>query len=182
MNENIFLEGSNFYLRALVASDLTDRYLQWLNDQEVNKFNSHATFPNTKEQMDQYFSSINPSHRIVLAIIDKASDTHIGNISLQNINWVNRNAEFAIIIGDKTFWGRGIGEQAIRLVVAYGFTRLNLHRIYCGTIQGNTGMTAIAGRLNMKEEGRRREAVFKHGSYHDIIEYGILRSEFVNES
>jgi ribosomal-protein-alanine N-acetyltransferase len=181
MNENIFLEGNTFFLRALAASDLTDKYLQWLNDSEVNRFNSHATFPNTKEQMEQFFSSLTPSHRIVLAIVDKASGSHIGNISLQSINWVNRNAEFAIIIGDKAFWGKGIGEQAIRLVIEYGFTRLNLHRIYCGTIQGNTGMMSIAARLNMKEEGCRREAVFKHGAYHDIIEYGILRSEFAGD-
>jgi len=64
------------------------------------------------------------------------------------------------------------------LIVQYGFQRLNLHRIYCGTIQGNKGMMKLAAKLKMKEEGKRREAIYKNGSYLDIHEYGILRSEF----
>ena len=179
MEKAIFLEAEPVYLRTLNETDLTDRYLQWLNDEEVTRFNSHGVFPNTMEKMKQFYESINPQRQVVLAIVERSTSLHVGNVSLQSINWINRNAEFAILLGDKNCWGKGIGTSAAKLIVNYGFERLNLHRIYCGTIAGNTGMEKLAKKLKMKEEGRRREAVYKNGSYHDIIEYGVLRNEYI---
>lgn len=181
MSEIVFLKGVRIDLRALTEKDLTKEYLQWLNDEEVCRFNSHAIFPNTEQKMKNYFDKLDNQREIVLAIIDKKTTKHIGNISLQNINWVSKNAEFAILLGDKNYWGKGFGEEAAKLIVDYGFDRLNLHRIYCGTLEGNEGMKKLAVKLKMKEEGIRRQAIYKHGKYIDIIEYGILRDEYRRE-
>lgn len=182
MSDIIFLESERIHLRPLTKVDLTTIYLQWLNDEEVTRFNSHATFPNTQEKMEAYYNSLQDNNKnVVLGIIDKTTNRHIGNVALQQINWVSKNAEFAILLGDKEFWGKGIGEEAAILIVAYGFQRLNLHRIYCGTIQGNEGMKKLAKKLYMTEEGIRREAIFKNGVYLDIIEYGVLKKEFKKE-
>ncbi|AKQ44791.1 hypothetical protein TH63_02770 [Rufibacter radiotolerans] len=181
MSEIVFLQGSRIHLRALMEKDLSPDYLQWLNDEEVCRFNSHATLPNTEYKMRTYFEALkNSQSNIVLAIIHSETNTHIGNVSLQGINWISRNAEFAILLGNKEFWKGGYGEEAARLIIAYGFERLNLHRIYCGTLEGNVGMKKLAAKLNMKEEGVRREAVYKNGSYYSILEYGVLKSEFNN--
>src|SRR5690606_33880262 len=117
-------------------------------------------------------------NHVVLAIIETESGIHIGNVALQSINWVSRNAEFAILLGNKKYWGGGYGEEAAKLIVEYGFNRLNLHRIYCGTFHDNNGMIRLAGKLKMKEEGRRREGFFKDGRFVDVIEYGVLKSEY----
>ena len=53
-----------------------------------------------------------------------------------------------------------------------------MHRIFCGTLSGNEGMIRLAQKLNMKQEGIRREAIFKNGTYHNIIEFGVLKSEY----
>ena len=178
MTKNIFLEGQKVYLRNLAKQDLSADYLQWLNDEEVCRFNSHAVFPNTEEKMQAYFNSLLNQQAVVLAIIYKETDTHIGNVSLQNINWISRNAEFAIMIGNKNYWKGGFGTEAATMIVEYGFTRLNLHRIYCGTIEGNEGMQKLSKVLKMKEEGLRREAIFKNGKFLHILEYGVLQTEF----
>ena len=179
MDNIIFLKGERVHLRALLEKDLNNNYLQWLNDEEVCRNNAHAIFPNTEQKMKDYFSGLNNQNvHIVLAIIDSASGKHIGNVSLQNINWVSRNAEFAILMGDKDYWGKGYGEEAAKLVVDYGFNRLNMHRIFCGTLSGNEGMIRLAQKLDMKQEGIRREAIFKNGAYHNIIEFGVLKSEY----
>ena len=52
MSDVIFLNGERVLLRPLTKNDLTPVYLQWLNDEEVTRFNSHATFPNTQEKME----------------------------------------------------------------------------------------------------------------------------------
>ena len=178
MGEIVFLKGPRVELRALTETDLTQEYLQWLNDDEVCRNNSHAIFPNTEQKMKDYFSRLNNQKEVVLAIIHTESNQHIGNVSLQNINWISRNAEFAILMGNKKFWGNGYGEEAAKLIVEYGFERLNLHRIYCGTLETNKGMKKLTKKLLMKKEGLRRQAMFKNGEFQDIVEYGVLKSEF----
>jgi [ribosomal protein S5]-alanine N-acetyltransferase len=179
MSDIVFLKGPRVHLRALMEQDLTDVYLQWLNDEEVCRSNSHAIFPNTEQKMKAYFESLkNGTQQVVLAIIHTETGRHIGNISLQSINWTSRSAEFAILLGEKEFWKGGYGEEAARLIVEYGFTRLNLHRIYCGTFEDNEGMRKLAAKLKMTQEGVRREAVYKNGAYHNLIEFGVLKSEY----
>lgn len=181
MNNIVFLKGKRIHLRALMEQDLSDVYLQWLNDEEVCRNNSHAIFPNSQEKMKAYYTGLqNQQKNIVLAIVHTETSKHIGNVSLQNIDWVSGNAEFAILLGDSNFWKDGYGEEASKLIVEYGFNRLNLHRIYCGTLENNVGMKKLALKLNMKEEGLRREAIFKDGNYQHVIEYGVLKNEFFN--
>jgi RimJ/RimL family protein N-acetyltransferase len=182
MGDIIFLKGPRIELRALTESDLTQDYMQWLNDDEVCRNNSHAIFPNTEQKMREYFARLNNQKEVVLAIIHTESGRHIGNVSLQNINWVARNAEFAILMGDKNFWGSGYGEEAAKLIVEYGFERLNLHRIYCGTFEGNESMKKLAKKLSMQQEGLRREAFFKNGSYINVYEYGVLKKDYLKEN
>jgi RimJ/RimL family protein N-acetyltransferase len=180
MDQIIFLEGERLYLRPLEAADLTMQYVQWLNNELVCRHNSHATFPYSKKHLEDYFAQTSSALQsmVVLAIIDRATGKHIGNISLQAIDWVSRSAEFAVLLGDTDFWRVGYSSEAALLICDYGFKRLNLHRIYCGTSSKNTGMQKLAGKLHMRHEGTRRQAMYKLGEYVDILEYGVLRDEF----
>ncbi|MFA4870253.1 MAG: GNAT family protein [Pedobacter sp.] len=178
MNLETFLESERIYLRALNESDIKGNYALWLNDPEITYFNAHGRFPMTEDKLLSYISSVNSSKSdLVLAIIDRTNNQHIGNISLQNINWIDSNAEIAFLLGDKSYWGKGIMYEAGCLMVNHGFKFLNLHRIYCGTSVVNLGMQKLAEKLGMRKEGLRRHAIFKHGQYVDIVEYGILSSE-----
>ena len=153
--------------------------MSWLNDPEVCEHNSHHVYPYTKAQGQGYIESTSrDDHNLVLAILAKESKKHIGNIALQKIDLLARSAEYAILIGDKDYWGKGVASEASRLILGHGFTALNLHRIHCGTGSTNTAMQKLAGKLGFKEEGRRREAHFKNGVYTDLIEYGMLANEF----
>lgn len=95
-----FLEGKSITHRPLTVKDISDNFLSWLNDPQVNHYNSHALFPYTVEQLKDYVRGINDKSKAVLAICDKKSKKHIGNISLQNIDWVFHSAEFAILIDE----------------------------------------------------------------------------------
>ncbi|MBU1895908.1 GNAT family N-acetyltransferase [Patescibacteria group bacterium] len=173
-----FLEGKRIFLRPLETKDLNDNYQNWFNDAEICNFNDHHRFPNYKENMEEYYNSVIKSKiSLVLAIIDKETGKHIGNITLQSIDNTNRSAEFAIIIGDKESWGKGIGKEAGELIINHGFNELNLHRIYCGTSTENKGMQKLAMSLGFKEEGIQKEALYKHGKYVDIINYGLVRND-----
>lgn len=180
MSEELLLQGSGVLLRPFNKDDISDKYISWFNDPEVTRFNSHGEVEYTRERALEYLAkTVSQKENLVLAIIAKESGEHMGNISLQHAHLVNRNAEFAILIGDKSYWGKGLAKEASRLIIRHGFEALNLHRIYCGTSVENLPMQRLAASLGFIEEGRRREAMFKRGKFLDVIEYGLLRKDFV---
>jgi RimJ/RimL family protein N-acetyltransferase len=173
-----FLVGERVGLRPLEPHDADGPYPAWLNDAEVSRFNSHHVYPYDREQALAYIASVRGSRReIVLAVEHKSDRKHIGNIALQSIDLVSRSAELSIMMGDRSFWGQGIGEEAGRLLVRHAFDALGLHRVACGTTADNEGMKKLALKLGMKEEGRRRSAAWKDGRWVDIVEYGVLAEE-----
>lgn len=173
------LEGKSIYLRPIEMSDANGAYPTWLNDPEVCRYNSHGDILYTCEMAQSYIKSVmdNPN-TAVFAICLHEDDRHVGNIALQQISTKNRNAEFAILIGDPSVYGSGIGFEASRLLFDYGFNSLHLHRIYCGTHYENKGMRSLAEKLGMNQEGYRKEALFKNGQFADIVEYGILNHDY----
>lgn len=176
-----FLTSERIYLRPLLLTDTQGPYPQWFNDAEVCAGNSHHVFPHTPVGAEDYIRRVNESRdTLALAIVLREGDRHIGNIALQHIDWVSRSAEFAIVIGDKEAWHKGYAAESGRLLCSHGFSALNLHRIGCGTFDNNEGMKRLATSLGMREEGRRREAIFKDGRYLDVVEYGVLRAEYEN--
>ena len=174
-----FLSGERIYLRPLVESDARGACLIWLNDEEVCRWNRHCVVTYTFDDALAYVNSSNgETGRLALAIVSRKDDLHIGNISLEGINSTNRTGELTIIIGEKSFWRKGYGGEAARLLCEHAFVAMKMVRVSCGTFEGNTSMRRLAESLGMVEEGRRRRAVYKHGRHHDVIEYGLLRDEF----
>lgn len=174
-----FLQSDRLFLRPLRESDIQGPYLDWLNDAEVCQGNSHHVYPYTESRAKAYVDySENTKDALILAVVLKEEGIHIGNIAIQNIHWIYRTGEFAILLGDKRFWGKGFGQEAGHLILSHAFSEMNLSRIGCATFGNNEGMCRLALALGMKQEGVRRQAAFKGNGYLDIIEFGILKSEF----
>ena len=174
--KEVFLKSEEIYLRALNEGDISGNYSRWLNNPEITKYNSHGRFPMTAEKLTEFVKvARTSSNMLVMAVVDTASDMHIGNISLQAINWIDSNAEIAFLLGEKDWWGKGVMQKAGELLINHGFNSLNLHRIYCGTSSENIGMQQLAEKLGMVKEGIRIEALFNNGKFHDVIEYGIIK-------
>ncbi len=174
-----FLLGKNIYLRALTEEDCDGPYPGWFNDADVCKGNSHHVFPYSTPAARTYVRQVNNrKDKLVLAIVRSKDNAHIGNIALDSIDFVNRTAELTIIIGDKSCWKKGYSKEAAKLICDHGFLSLNLNRIACGTFENNIGMQKLAEYLGMVKEGVRRKAVYKSGHYLDVVEYGVLRSEY----
>lgn len=154
-------------------------YFQWWYDPDVTKYNSHGLFPQSEKDFNRFFDTISEG-KIVLAIIEKESGEfkHIGNVSLQSINHIYQSAEFAIIIGDTEYWGKGIGTDAGALLLRHGFEKLNLNRIWTGTAAINYGMQSVALKLGMQTEAIFREGMFLNGHFCDIWAYSILKRDY----
>lgn len=179
MSENFLYVNDQVGLKFLSVQELAGRYPHWFADAQVCAHNSHGAFPMSSESCRAYIESLqHTKSSVVFAVYHVSDDVHIGNVSLQSIDWINRSAEIAFIFGEKQYWGQGFAEQAARLVLTHAFSVLNLQRVHCGTAATNVGMQKLALKLGMQQEGVRRQALFLSGCYQDIVEFGILSHEF----
>lgn len=174
-----FAEGRQIFLRPLERADLNERYLAWLNDPEVTRYMETGLFPTTVEDLENFYRSVGGSKSdVLLAIADKKTGQHIGNVRLGPIHWVHRRASFGILVGEKEFWGKGVGLEATVLTVEYGFYRLNLHRIDLGVFAEHESAVRCYKKAGFKIEGRLRQDLFQGGEYRDRLLMGLLRSEY----
>ena len=141
----------------------------------------NGIFPNSAESMQDYYQHTATSRsEMVLAIVLKENDRHIGNIGLHNIHQIFRSAEIGILIGEKDVWGQGYGTDAIRLLTYHAFNRLNLNRLASGAVSKNIGSIRAFEKAGFSREGVSRQAYFCQGQYEDCINMGLLRSEWDN--
>lgn len=171
------LKGKNCFLRVLEEEDL-DRTHQWLNTIEIMEAIS-INIPTSKMKQRKWFERlISDNTKIVFAICLNDSGEHIGNTSLGEIDYINRNARFSIFINSVNARGKGIGTEATKLTLHYGFNYLNLHKIYLKTTSDNFSAMKMYEKIGFKQEGLLKEHEFKHGKYVDKILYGIIKHDF----
>jgi RimJ/RimL family protein N-acetyltransferase len=174
-----FLVGERVYLRGLERADLAGDYFQWLNDYEVTRYLESGHFPNTPEAMEAYYSSKTASPTdAMFAIADRRNDQMIGTVKLGSINWIHRHAEYGIMIGAKTCWGQGYGAEVARLVLAYGFDRLNLHKITLGVYADHVAAIRSYEKVGFRREGLVASLLYVDGVYHDKVIMGVTAEEF----
>ena len=174
-----FLVGEKLYLRPLEAGDVSEEYLDWLHDAEVTRYLDTGRFPTSRDALMQYVERANAApHNLVFAIVDRATDLHVGNVALNNITWVDGTMDTGLLLGRKEFWGKGYAFEAWSLVIEYAFDRLNLRKILAGVIAGNRASLAVLGRLGFQVEGTLRAQRFVDGAFHDVVRLGMFRHEF----
>jgi len=172
----IYRIGESYFVRPLLEADLDGPYPSWFEDQEVCRYNSHGKYPRTQAYFRSFLDSLNGEDKLVWAICHDV-DGHIGNISLQGISAINRHAEFAVLLGDRRHWRKGVSQIAGRRLIEHGFQKLNLVRIFCGTAATNLGMQKLALSLGFREEGRRKAHLYLEGEWVDVVEFGLLRPD-----
>jgi len=114
----------------------------------------------------------------VIEVIEGNSTKPIGTCGLHGINSKDNHATFGIAIGEKDYWSKSYGTEAARLLINYGFQQLNLHRISSTAVAFNERSTKLHKKIGFQEEGCSRQAWFKNGQYHDLVQFGILREEW----
>jgi RimJ/RimL family protein N-acetyltransferase len=89
-----------------------------------------------------------------------------------------RNASFRVFIGDKLSWDRGIGTDCARLMLRYGFEKLNLNRIWLGVNAANERAVRAYEKAGFVREGLLRQEQFRNARYYDVVRMAVLREEY----
>jgi RimJ/RimL family protein N-acetyltransferase len=171
------MEGEKVNLRALERPDLMKNYA-WGNDPELIFLTGMSPYPKSSWDIEKWFETAvgNASGRIYS--IRTVEGEYIGNIELSGVDQRCRKGEIGLIIGEKSYWNRGYGEEAIRLILGFAFHEMGLHRVSATVIQHNERALACFRKCGFREEGRQREAFLSRGRYWDLVQMGILEDEF----
>jgi ribosomal-protein-alanine N-acetyltransferase len=175
MEMTYFLRSKRLGLRAFNRDDIGPRYLNWLNDPDVNQYSGRRFSVTSKESAEKYLSSIGDSSRI-LAICQLEAGVHIGNIKYGPIDWFSRCTEMEILIGDKTQWGCGFATEAIELLSKHLFFTLKLHRVEAKT--ANPAFASAVRKLGWSQEGVMRDRFFSATGFKDYMFFSLLENEF----
>lgn len=152
---------------AMINNQAVTRFLQFMRPRSLHE---------EREWLDGVMRNANP-HSFQLAI-DSMDGEFLGGVGLMHIDRRNRTAELGISIGRPEDWGRGFGTEAAILMLRHGFEEMNLHRIHLRVYDYNTRGQRSYTRIGFVEEGRLRQAHFRHGTWHDVVLMGILADEF----
>ena len=179
-NNKRYLDGKSIYFRGFERSDLDGEYRNWINDPEVTHYIKVGAFPQTGDSLLRYYEQEDASNNSVLfAIIEKSSGEHIGNSHIYDIDWVQRTALRAVVLGDKSCWGKGYALEVILLLNRYAFETLNLNKLISSTCSANEAIQHLNQKAGYTREGVGRQEFYRDGRYYDRIFWGLLKSEYM---
>lgn len=173
------LQGEKVVLRALQRSDL-EHLCRFNNDLEVELAGGgDPPWPQSLERLQAEFDAgVASGGRDGMVFAIEAGGTLIGQCALFRLDPVARTAGLGMTIGDKNYWGRGYGRDALQVLLDYGFRLQNLRRIWLTVNATNERAIRAYRACGFQEEGRLREHVWSNGAFVDLVQMGLLRQEW----
>lgn len=164
-------------LRELEKSDLA-QLNSWRNDPAlIASLGNNFLFISGAVD-DAWFENYLQQRDKVVRLSILADGRYIGNVNLTSIHPINRSAEFSIMIGSAQERGKGVGLEATRHMLHHAFEDRGLNRVYLTVLKDNAAAIALYKKIGFKEEGVKRQEIFKNGQFHDVVMMAILREEF----
>lgn len=135
---SISFSSERLAFKTLEIGDVSDQYVQWLNDPEINRFLEIRFTPQTKCSCEAFVMTMKAdSGNYLFGIYNKDNNKHIGNIKLGFINANHQKAQISFLIGEKNYWGKGFATESINRVTQWGFESLGLERNEAGCYEEN---------------------------------------------
>ncbi len=173
------ITGEKCYLSPMLLDD-AEKYTEWLNNAEIADNLTRVYSPLTVDGERELLARISKEHNY--GIIDVKTDSLIGNAGLNGIDHSNRSAEAGLFIGDKSFWDKGYGREALSLLIDFAYKKLNLHNISLNVYAFNKRAIACYTKIGFKQAGVIRQGLIRNLEYHDIILMDILPKEFYEKN
>lgn len=141
-----------------------ERYLAWLRDPEVTRFLEHAK-PCSYGELLRYWKARDEDSIFKGIYVD---GEYVGNIKAGPVDARHLHADIGIMIGEKQYWGKGVGTEAIELMVKHCYFE-GLHMVTAGIIDGNVGSVKAFLKAGFKEVGRLPQYRKFEGTFRDEL-------------
>lgn len=172
-----YIIGKLINLRSFHIEDKIN-YRSWLDNATVTKYMEMGYRPSNEYNIEEVYKEANFSENNIVMIIEDKNNKPIGVVGLYCINWIIKKSEFRILIGETDYYGKGYGTEATKLILNYGFNRLNLETIYLGVNEENISAYKTYLKAGFVKEGVRRNFVYNNGKYYNSVMMSILKDEY----
>lgn len=172
--------GEKVKLRAHKKEDIYKMY-EFLNDAELkNVYDTAIAFPMTLEQVESDYDeeTVEKDGKYSFAIEHIETKKYIGSCIITETDFVARFAKVGIIIGDREFLGKGLGTDAMKVLIKFIFDEMNMNKVKLEVFSHNVRAFKSYEKCGFKVEGVLREEGFKNGAYRDLVLMSILRREW----
>lgn len=162
--------------RALKPSDVTC-FTKWIFDPEVIRYSltKFHTFKTPSDVALWFFETLRDPKVLQWGILDESGQKLIGYAGISGLNFIDKNGEYFILIGDKDCWGKGIATRVTPQIVKWGFERLGLHRIFLTASSDNPAALRAYAKAGFLYEGSMKDAFFRGRAFSDKVIMGITK-------
>jgi RimJ/RimL family protein N-acetyltransferase len=172
------LKGKKVTLRAIEEEDL-EMLRGIVNDPEIEGLVCGWSYPISKYNQRKWFEKISEDKDNIRFTIETEEDGAIGFAGIMDINWKNRTCFPGLKLANKELKTKGIGYDAMMVIMKYVFEELQLNHIEGKIIDYNERSKKLFfEKLGWKQEGIKRKYIFNRGAYHDLIICSILVEEY----
>ena len=176
MNPETIIYGDRVLLRPLREEDLPLK-VKWYNDSQVrDTLIVEETFD--LEGTRRWFQKAREDRSRVDFLIESLVGVPIGVTGLLHIDQTHQTAECFCVIGEKTFWGKGLGTEIHSILIQWTFEYLGIHKIWASIRTNNPAIYKVVQRLGFQIEGTLRKEILLEGVYQDVYRIGLLKEEF----
>lgn len=174
--EQMNIYGKKVVLRAMEKEDC-ELVREMFNDPEIENLVVGWAFPLSRFSQEKWYEAHHNDQNFRF-IIETEQDGAIGVATLLDIDWKNRMAQHGIKLAKGDYRGKGYGKDSVMAIMRYAFDELNLNRLNGSWFEDNISSKTMYMKCGWKEEGIRRKYIFKRGKYRDLIETGVLASDY----
>lgn len=171
----LHLESSRLVFRRVTVEDVRERYLNWLQDPEVNEFLETRWAEQTLETINEFVQErLGDPLVYLLAIIKRIDGKHIGNIKLGPINPIHLSADISYFIGEKQEWHKGYASESVERISQFGLDDLGLRSIQAGVYGKNEQSAKVLENCGFQKAGRFRLKLRYKERWDDHLVYNLV--------
>ncbi|UCG04019.1 MAG: GNAT family N-acetyltransferase [Candidatus Heimdallarchaeota archaeon] len=155
--------------------------MKFWNNPELQQFLSRPRIASRDEEVEwikNTWERRRKGEAFIFGIFLHEKDQYIGNVELRIDNKIAQRGGLGISIFNPNYWNKGYGTEAVKLLLNFSFSSLNLRSIELEVFAFNERAQACYRKVGFTEIGRKRQAHFLKGKFHDIVLMDILATEF----
>lgn len=166
-------------LRPVRMSDAEDLY-EYSSDPQVARhvlWDAHTSIHQTRSYIRYLLRQYRNAAPCTFGIALRSTGKVIGTIGFMWLQQDNRAAEVGYSL-NRAYWNQGLMTEALRAILEFGFTKLNLNRIEAQHESDNPASGRVMLKAGMQREGTLRQRLYNKGRYADVELYAMLRQDF----